>query len=207
MGELCLEPPLLAVIESVRDGALAWSTLEQIAEGSGLEPTHTVEALNELITTGLIVPWNEWYTLSSECAEVLRVQIEDFGMAGRERWVPIGQIGIGHHARYQLGHGLDDEVLEAFSPEPGPDEAAELAEYLECLLDKTFKRKKPITFDGIKPPTAILTGPAIVWREAQSPATCWRCQGRSLQPWELCLCCLRWGMDAYVRIGKRKLRA
>jgi hypothetical protein len=130
------------------------------------------------------------------------VHIEDFGIVGRGRWVTIGSPCRVRTPRRGGGRleDLDDLV------DPGPDPAAvlEATEYVDKILAKYFKHKRPLALDGIQPPSLILIGPAIVWREAKSPATCWRCEGRALRPWSLCLCCLRWGMDEYFYKGKRK---
>jgi hypothetical protein len=206
MGKDCMVSPLLAIIEAVRDGALAWSSLAELTEATGLELEDTQQAIDQAISDGLIVAWQEWYTLSLECAEAMGVQIEDYGIVGRGRWVEIGHAGRTRSYLRRTHQALDADSLDDLV-DPGPDPAAvlEATEYVDKILAKYFKHKRPLALDGIQPPSLILIGPAIVWREAKSPATCWRCEGRALRPWSLCLCCLRWGMDEYFHMGRRKI--
>lgn len=206
MCEVCLTPPMEAVLEAVRDGALAWSSSQELAEATGLELELVQETVAELISDGLIVAWDHWYTLSLECAESLGVHIEDFGIVGRGRWVA-RDTRSWRRPPLELEDLDQAEAEDLEDPGPDPAAAAEAIEYVEGILSKYFKRKRPLACDGIEPPTLIQTGPAIVWREAKSPATCWRCGGQNLRPWAYCLCCCRWGMDEFVRMGKRKRRA
>jgi hypothetical protein len=206
MSELCLQAPFGPVLDAVRDGARAWSTAEEIARGAGLDLAEALATILELIALGGLVAWGRWYTLSSESASRMRVQIEDFGLIGRERWVAIdhrGRRGRRRRADVAGDPAPLEELADPRSVDPAGTAAA--VEYLDKLCAKLFHLPNPIQNDGLWPPTLILTGPAIVWREAKSPATCWQCEGQVLKPWCLCLCCLRWGMDEHVRRGRRKL--
>jgi hypothetical protein len=211
MSQLCVSEPEMAVLTAIRDAARAWSTPEQLSCTLGM-PIESVKLLTEdMIDSGLLVPWNKWLTLSLESAESLCVQIEDYGIAGRERWVPINSVGKTPRRGGRGGRGDDDDDqaelefrlrwLEARDPSPGDYAAAK--EYLENLVAEILHRPRKWDNAGLGTPNVILIGPAIVWREAQSPKTCWRCEGRHLAPNEICLCCLRWGMDKYLNIVRR----
>ena len=208
MSQLCVSQPEMAVLTAIRDGARAWSTPKQLSCTLDMPIASVNILVQDMCDSGLLVPWNQWLTLSLESAESLCVQIEDYGIAGRERWVPINSAGKTPR-RGGRGGDLDDQVelelrlLRLESRDPSPGDYAAAKEYLENLVAEILHRPRMWDNAGLETPSIILIGPAIVWREAQSPKTCWRCEGRTLAPNEICLCCLRWGMDKYLNIVRR----
>ena len=119
-----------AVLAAVIDGPRAWSTPDELAEGTGLGRELIDDVLDDLTLNGMAARWSprpgvDGWTLTPLSAEGLQVSLDDYGIIGRSRWRRRGERGPRSRAR---SPGRAPDPALAPDPSPGPAELAEAAE-------------------------------------------------------------------------------
>jgi hypothetical protein len=207
MGDVWMTPPMISVVEALVDGAVAWSSPDELTHASGLDPDEVIHALAALVDADMLVAWDQSYTLTLTCAESMGLEIEDFGLVGHGRWVSRALKGSRGVRLEALTLPDDDAIDLAADPRPGPLDNLLAIEYLDALFASLLNIKEPINSGGIAAPRLLLTGSANVWRETVKPlGDCVTCHGGHLAPYAFCLRCCRWGMDGLVKKAKYKRR-
>jgi hypothetical protein len=122
----------LAIIEAIIDGALAWSTVEQLGRDLRREGDDLADELVELEVSGWVETWEEWpqgiaVTLTPLAARLLEVRIVEVGSSESPRWARSGMPEP--RASKAKGWLIFPSMIENIvDPSPGPVELAMMAE-------------------------------------------------------------------------------